>query len=283
MSISHFNLNSSDVFLCCLPLRYVAAKLLLARAYFCGARVIVCEPKRAVLPVLLNFPEVSVFSVVPMQLQSILQSPEGKQRLESCKCVLVGGAAIAPELEREISGLKAPLYQSFGMTETLTHFAVRALAPEMEAEYTAMKTVKLRTDERGCLALFTPVLNDWLQTNDLVELHGNSFRWKGRFDNTINSGGVKIQPEEIEELLQQRLPGINCMVTWQPDLRLGQRCVLLVEALSQEREEEINSVLQELEAYKRPKEVISYGPFVYLTNGKIDRKSTREAWLNGGV
>mgnify|MGYP000060795334 FL=1 len=78
--------------------------------------------------------------------------------------------------------------------------------------------------------------------------------FSGRKDNVINSGGIKIQAEEIEKILRPYIP-VPFVITSVPDQRLGQAVTLLLEG--QPDIEEIEDKLQSiLEPYHRPKYVL---------------------------
>jgi len=169
-------------------------------------------------------------ALVPLQLKSML---EGGEDLNRIRQILVGGAQIPPGLLRSVRELENPaLFESFAMSETISHFALRRInGAHATASFQLMEGVRAEVDGRSCLRVEVPgITRGWVQSNDLVELapEGGSFTWLGRADNLINSGGVKIIPEVLESRMASAL-GRPCLLLPEADERLGQRLVLLVE------------------------------------------------------
>jgi O-succinylbenzoic acid--CoA ligase len=229
--------------------------------------------------------EFAFTALVPLQLQAILtESPEKLKLLDQMKGILVGGAPINPELSQQIKGLKVPVYHTYGMTETASHVALKRLnGPEPDLYFKAAPAVQLGQDERGCLTIKGKVTNQQLLiTNDLVNLvSAHEFEWLGRIDNTLNSGGVKVQAEKVEvalaqALLEHRLDR-RSFISAVPDEKLGQRIIAVLEGdyLPQEEEDKIFQSLQQLlNKYEIPK-YIKYTPsFSTTPSGKTDKTAT---------
>ncbi|UFH53319.1 AMP-binding protein [Spirosoma sp. KNUC1025] len=299
-------LEAGDTALVCLNTRYVAGVMMLVRGLELGLPMTILEP---VSNPLSDFDAAqtrfSFTALVPLQLQTILEvAPEKVPILNGMKAILVGGAATSPALEQALQLITSPVYATYGMTETVSHIALRRLnGPQKSDTFTALNGVILGADERGCLHITSAATNfERIQTNDVVELiNATHFRLLGRADRIINSGGVKIQPERVEQIIQTVLapfrqalgyPVPRLFVAGLPDDRLGQRVVVVVERGGESREQgarirepEADTNSDEWEAAKKaiqtqlgpysvPKEVLYVTEFVETATGKIDQKAT---------
>ncbi|ADB37795.1 AMP-binding protein [Spirosoma linguale] len=289
-------LQTGDAALVCLNIRYVAGIMMLVRGLELGLPMTIIDPSAN--PLLDFTPGTDTFAftaLVPLQVQTILDgSPDKLPLLDGMKAILVGGAATSSALEKAIGLIKAPVYATYGMTETVSHIALRRLNGSLASEFfTALQGVQLGTDARGCLHITSVATNfDLIQTNDVVELlpdtgTGNTqFRLLGRADRIINSGGVKVQPEQVEQLiysvLANRPPNNDTLpprlfVAGLPDERLGQRVVVICEqvAIDMQRWATAQALIREkLGAYAVPKEIIPVARFLETPTGKIDQKAT---------
>jgi O-succinylbenzoic acid--CoA ligase len=274
-TIDFFKLSPVDTVLVCLNTAYIAGIMMLVRALESEANIIVIEPTGN--PLLNITHQIDFIAVVPLQLQQILDNAETRHQLENCRAVIVGGALVSVSLEKTIKDSAASIYATFGMTETLTHFALKQLNPTQEGYFTAFNVVSIGQDSRGCLTVVSPVTEDRvLVTNDLVEiLSPNSFNWLGRIDNVINSGGVKLQIEALERKVEHAFYDLGLtnrfFIGPNPDDILGEKVVLIVES---------NTVLEilsnlhwsdYLEKYEKPKEILYRSQFQETPTGKINR------------
>jgi len=168
--------------------------------------------------------------LVPMQLNGV--NDTGMVRK-----ILLGGGPVSQIQEAQYESLPSEIYHSYGMTETLSHVALRKLNGHNRTNsYHALRGVSFDTDERGCLIIEVPFLNNPVYTNDVVELvNENEFIWRGRFDNVVNSGGIKLFPEEIERkifpYIQERF-----FVAGIPDDRFGEKLCLFIEGVEYSKE-----------------------------------------------
>lgn len=165
------------------------------------------------------------------------------------------------------------VYETYGMTETLTHVAIKPLnGPNKSDVFTVLDGVHFEIDDKGCLVIHTTALNsEPIVTNDLVELiDESSFRWLGRYNNVINSGGIKIIPEVVEAKLTEVIPNRPFFIAGLPDDSLGQKVVLFVEG------DEPELFFPHLDKYETPKDVYFIPEFVKTSSGKIKRKKTTE-------
>lgn len=284
-------LQPGDTALVCLNIRYVAGIMMLVRGLELGLPMTLIEP--AGNPLAAFDPTTDRFAFtafVPLQLQTILEtSPEKLPILNAMKAILIGGAATSPALEKALQVITAPVHATYGMTETVSHIALRRLnGPIASDVFTALLGVELGTDERGCLHITAAATNfERVQTNDVVELADTMhFRLLGRADRIINSGGVKIQPEQVEQVIQNVLSdsGLSLektssrlFVVGLPDERLGQRIVVFLEnqAIHPTQWASIQTAVRsQLGTYAVPKEFVTVGKFAETPTGKVDQKAT---------
>lgn len=282
--------------LVCLPTRYIAGRMMLVRGLELGLPLAVVEPEARPLRALPEWLEVAFASFVPLQAQAALAGTGAERaRLDRLHALLVGGGPVSATLEDALQGVAAPVYHTYGMTETATHVALRRInGPQRSGAFTPLPGVETRLDERGCLALRGPVTGGaWLQTNDVAGLRpGGAFVWLGRWDNVINSGGVKVQVEQVEALVEQLLPqllshpsgaGRRFFVAGLPDERLGQAVALMIEgALPPEQEAALLDALRAslapvLGPYAVPRRIVAHPRFAETPTGKVDRPATLAA------
>lgn len=225
-------LHEGDTALLCMPLDYIAGKMMVVRALTCGLQLIVEEPSSQPLQdstlSTLHSP-LDLVAMVPLQVWNILQ--QDASRLMRIRHLLIGGGAINDELAEALKDFPNYIWSTYGMTETLSHIALRRLnGPERSDWYTPFEGVTVSLSDEGCLVIDAPAVHDGpLVTNDIAELKEGQFRILGRKDNVICSGGIKIQIEEVERLLRPHL-AVPFMITKAPDTSLGEQVVLLTES-----------------------------------------------------
>ncbi|RNI22503.1 AMP-binding protein [Rufibacter latericius] len=278
-----FDLQPEDRVLVCMNTEYIAGMMMLVRGLVGHLHLTIIEPIGNPLASVDPEAEFDFVAMVPLQLQTILeQTPEKKAKLNQMKALLLGGAAISKSLEEAVQDLQVPVYQSYGMTETISHIAVRRLNGQEKTDYyTAPPEVTLGQDERGCLTISADVTGEeTIITNDLVDLlEGNSFRWLGRADNTINSGGVKVQLEKVEAAVGEALADLGISRRYfaaaLPDETLGERLIAVLEGSPLTDVEEANlkgKLSESLSKFEIPKQ-FGYLPRLPETaTGKIDRR-----------
>jgi O-succinylbenzoic acid--CoA ligase len=225
-------LKRGDTALLCMSTDYIAGKMMVVRALERGLQLITIEPSghplkstQEGLP-----PSIDFAAMVPLQVYNSLQVPEERDRLRHIRHLIIGGGAIDDYLQEALKDFPNAVWSTYGMTETLSHIALRRLnGPTASSWYTPFEGVKLSQTEEGCLIIDAPAVHDGLLvTNDIVELSTQQFRILGRKDNVICSGGIKIQMEEVERLLRPHL-SYPYMITRAKDERLGETVVLLME------------------------------------------------------
>jgi len=207
-----------------------------------------------------------------------MQVENSFDELNKIKTLLIGGAPLNFELKSKLKNLPIRVFESYGMTETITHIALKEISKD---EFTVLPQMKIRKDERNCLVIKTPYFDEEIITNDVVELKNeNEFKWLGRFDNVINSGGIKLFPEQIEEKLKPFVSD-DFIVASLPDATLGQKLILVVERLDDGcwmLEDFTQRITQnaKLNKYEVPKEIYFVEKFPRTESGKIKRKKLKE-------
>jgi O-succinylbenzoic acid--CoA ligase len=269
--------------LLCINPAYVGGKMMLVRAMEGGLPIRLLAPEANPLMQLPPGEQPLFTALVPLQLEAMLQDKHSLSILNKMKAAIIGGAAVSPALEEKAQLIKAPLYSTYGMTETVSHIALRQInGPGRKDYFTVLPGIKISTDNRGCLLINGPVVEEEVVTNDRVELLGDSsFRWLGRIDNIVNTGGVKVQAEELEAVatvcLREQGWGRRVLAGGLPDEMLGQRVVLLLEGepLAAASIRKLMACLNNaLPKYWAPKEILFTSNFVESDNGKIKRKET---------
>ncbi|AVM52036.1 O-succinylbenzoic acid--CoA ligase [Bacteroides zoogleoformans] len=275
LTCEYLNLQQGDTALLCMNLRHIGAMMMVVRSLVASLNLVVrpasAHPLAAEIPGSLKFA-----AMVPLQVYHTLQIPEEKERLERTEILIIGGSAVDEDLEAEIKSLPTAVYSTYGMTETLSHIALRRLnGSSASGHYHPFSSVKLSLSSEGTLIIEAPlVCNEILQTNDIAHIYPDgSFSISGRKDNVINSGGIKIQTEEIEKKLRS-LISAPFAVTSIPDRRLGQALVLLV-AGSPDVKEIKDKLPAMLESYHRPKHIFMTASIPQTENGKTDRAGCR--------
>lgn len=273
-----FGLSADSSALLALPLSYIAGKMMLVRALISGLHLQLADPDSRILSRLDNAlgsgARSSFAPLVPMQLSRTLEQPDGLAALERIDCVLVGGGFVDPALEDALQTTPCRLYASYGMTETLSHIALRRLnGPERSSWYTPLPGVTLRLNEDACLVISAPHLGlSDMATNDRAELLADGhFRILGRRDAVINSGGIKIQAEALEEQLRAAT-GLKLLLVGTPHSLLGSCLTLLIEGRpSPEQELKLRQACAALEPHRRPRRRLDLDQLPRTASGKIAR------------
>lgn len=278
-SIRAMHLNSSDHFLLAMDARFVGAALLVIRAALLDAHLSLIPLEAAIskqIPIDHEFTQVSL---VPFQLdKSFEEDPEAATKFKRFSCILLGGSALDETLINTFRQEKIKCLHSYGMTETLSHVALRN--PLEEAYFTPLKGVQLRLNEDTCLCIKTPALTEELQTTDLAELLADGrFKIVGRKDDVINSGGLKINPLDLEDFIRSQ--GWNTtlpwLIGWVPDKQLGQKLALITEG-GLVNTSDFENLQQICRGYSKPqaipRENWQIPQFVRTENLKLNRKKT---------
>ncbi len=263
--------------LMCLPVNYIAGKMMMVRAMTLGWELDLVTPS--------SNPLDQVFKIYDFCAMTPFQLDNSIGRLHLIKKLIVGGGAVSLNLQKMVQGLKTKVYETFGMTETVSHIAARRLNPKKkkkQKQYTPFKVlpnINISKDERDCLIIKAPLItSETIVTNDVVDIITyKKFLWKGRYDNVVNSGGIKLFPEVIERKLSKIIDQ-RIFVIGVPDDALGQKLILFVEAdfseeLLADLQEKVKN-LKSLDKYEIPKKIYLIEKFEETPNGKIHRENT---------
>lgn len=274
LTCEFLNLQAGDTALLCMNLRYIGAMMMVVRSLVAGLNLVVRPASGHPLSdveVPLKFA-----AMVPLQVYNTLRVPAERKRLEHTDILIIGGGAVDDSLEAELKTIPIAAYSTYGMTETLSHIALRRLNGEAASKcYYPFPSVELSLSAENTLIVKAPLIcDDVLQTNDIACLCSDGgFTIAGRKDNVINSGGIKIQAEEMENRLQPFIP-VPFAVTAVPDPCLGQALTLLIAGKPDIKELE-NKLQAMLETYYRPKHIFITELIPQTENGKIDRTGCR--------
>ncbi|MNK45763.1 Long-chain-fatty-acid--CoA ligase FadD13 [compost metagenome] len=270
MTCNFLDLKEGNVALICLPIEYISGKMMVVRSILRKLKLKITEPSTNPLQNINQ--EIDFCAMTPLQVENSLD------KLHLIKNLIIGGASVSETLKNKIAQSLKPsdsptrIFETYGMSETLSHIALRQIFPNQEDWFTIFEGVEISLDERDCLKIFAPKLNsEVLQTNDLVEINNdNQFKFLGRLDNVINSAGAKIFPEELEKLVKQNIPN-EVVFLGIEDEKLGQKLILIIEG---ESDENIKSKIQNLEfqkSFHKPKDIIFVEQIPRTPNGKVNR------------
>lgn len=271
-----FDLQPKTTALLCLPTNFIAGKMMLVRAMVLGWHLDVVAPNAN--PLFDDIKEYDFSAMVPLQLFNSINN------IFKIKKLIVGGGVVSKDLQSKILDVQTKIYATYGMTETITHIAVQPLnrAAGLTFEnntYQTLPNVNISKDKRNCLVIDAPKVSEHIvKTNDLVDIISESkFKWLGRYDNIINSGGVKLIPEQIEEKLTQIILQ-RFFVTGIPDDLLGESLVLIIEGKHVKLSKEMFRAV--LSPFEIPKQIFFVENFKETETKKIDRISTMKMIFN---
>ena len=274
LTCSFLGLKEGDSALLCMPLQYIAGKMVVVRSLVAGLRLLPVAPCGHPLKDLTEIPTFA--AMIPMQVYNTFQVPEERAKLMEIKHLIIGGGAIDDALGRELKTFPNHVWSTYGMTETLSHIALRRLnGAEASDWYTPFENVRIRLSEENTLIIHAPsVCAEELTTNDIAEINDEGkFRILGRKDNTINSGGVKIQIEQVEATLKEYLD-VPFQITARKDAKFGEIVVLLYNKVKEEAD--IRRICEEkLPAYWVPKIYLPVKELPLTGTGKPDRATAR--------
>ncbi len=277
-----FKVNESIRLLCCLNPAYIAGKMMLVRAMVWNCEIELAEPSSDPLRKITeeNLPD--FVAMVPLQIQTIFEDSESLEKLQKITHIIIGGAPLSEKLKNQIVSNRINAFQTYGMTETVSHIALAKIDSETLV-YQTLKNVEIGQDDRGALWVKSLMSgSERIQTNDLVELKsGNSFVWLGRADFVINSGGVKINPELLEAKAESAIadyfPDSAFFFFGLKDHKLGEKLALFIQ--SDPKNSEKAKLLQKelklkLDRFEVPKEIHLLPKFEITSSGKLDRIKT---------
>ncbi|MGM9841548.1 MAG: AMP-binding protein [Candidatus Limisoma sp.] len=266
---ARFGIGAHSRLLLCLSPNYIAGKMMIVRALDAGARLTAIEPHRDLLAGY-HGESFDFAAVIPAQAQALADNPDRLARLGT---IIVGGGPVSEELESRLAALNADAYSTYGMTETCSHIAVRRIG--VDSHYTTLAPTTVSDDNRGCLVARLPHLSvGEVTTNDLVDIVSpTEFRWRGRIDNAINSGGIKIIPEELEREIADLLD-VRYYVGRRPSPTWGEVPVLVVETadLTADRRDALLAAMRNRLGIRAPRQIVALARFEETPTGKVVRR-----------
>jgi len=259
-----FNLKPSQSALLCLPVSYIAGKMMLVRALVLGLEIDTVIPK---IDLDISEKTYNFVAMIPSQVDKNLDI------LNQFKILIIGGGTVSHELKMQLQDTKASVFETYGMTETITHIAIKPINKvDYKPYFKILPNIAISQDSRNCLVINAPQLSKaTIITNDVVNLYSETeFEWLGRVDNVINSGGLKLFPEKIEAKLDPYISE-RFFIASQKDQTFGEVAILVVESKTNQL---VENVFKDLNASEIPKAVYAIPNFVETNSGKIHRNKT---------
>ena len=259
-----FSLKKNNSILLTLSCDFIAGKMMLVRAIEGELNLFLAEPCSD--PSKYLFKKYDFVPLVPMQVQNIIKT----KKIIQINKLLVGGGKLPNEMISKIKKFKTQVFESFGMTETLSHFAIKQISPIFSEWFKTIKGFEIDNNKNGELIIKKNIItNCELKTKDLIEKKSKSeFKWLGRSDNIINSGGIKLIPEEIERKIS-KLISVQFVIIGIPDIKLGEKIVIVSQKTLKIELDKINKVLSK---YERIQTSFIIKKFPLTQSGKIKRK-----------
>ncbi|MFL9835778.1 AMP-binding protein [Chryseobacterium terrae] len=279
MTCNFLDLKKGNTALVCLPVEYISGKMMVVRAITKKLKLMIEDP--SVKPLENLNANIDFCAMTPLQVENSLD------KIHFIKNMIIGGAAVSESLKNKISqtlkrsNAQTTIFETYGMSETLSHIALKKTYPIQEEYFNVFDGIEISTDERNCLKIYAPQLNsEILQTNDLVEIKNeNQFKFLGRIDNVINSGGAKIFPEQLEALVKKEIPN-EVVFLGVKDESLGQKLILIVEGIKSELINQKLSTINYQQKFHKPKEIIFVEKIPRTPNGKVNRLELKSIFEN---
>lgn len=271
MTCQFLGLHEGDTALLCMPLDYIAGKMMVVRAIVGNMHLLSVAPSGHPLQSISTHQRIDLGAMVPLQVYNSLLVDSECEKLKSIRHLIIGGGALDEKIEAQLKAFPNNVWCSYGMTETLSHVAMRKInGPDASSWYEPLDNVHVGQNEDGCLVVSAPDLCDGdVVTHDVVEMNpdGRRFKVKGRIDNVIDCGGVKMLAEEVEQLLTPHLV-VPFYIARQSDEKFGEIPVLVIE----KGQPNIEEIFKEcLPKYWRPKRVVVVDNLPLTENGKPRR------------
>ena len=270
LTCTFFNLKKGQKALLCLPTNFIAGKMMLVRTIYKELNLLSVQPSRNPLKNLNT--KIDFAAMTPMQVNTILI--ENPEKIELISTLIIGGAPVDSILEYKLSKFSTRCFSTFGMTETITHIALKEL--NNHNYFKALPSINFKKNIEGYLVINAPhISKDDIQTNDKIELISpTSFVWKGRKDHVINSGGVKIQAEELEIEISKSITNHRFFISTLKDDLLSEKIILIIETEDALSLSELN--FNHINKYSIPKEIYTLPKFIETETGKVLRKQNKE-------
>lgn len=268
-TVNRLGLKGGDKALLCLSADYIAGKMMIVRSLVAGLNLYWEEPSSS--PDLDRYEQIDFSAMVPLQVYGCREAGS----LGKIGNLLIGGAEMRRDFREELKKFETNIYETFGMAETCSHIALRKISGASPDEaFEVLPGVNVSVDDRSCIVIKTSYLDAEITTNDIIDLvDPEHFIWRGRADNLINTGGIKVCPEELESIITE-LTGFDCAVTARPDEELGERIILIIESAGTfDRELTLRVLKENLSPYLVPKDCVSVEYLPRNNSYKIDRNA----------
>lgn len=281
-SAEKLGLQKNTRALVCIDTKYIGGLMMVARCLTLGLKMMILDPVANPLVKIPVHKCVQFTAFVPYQIAAMLESKH-PHLLNTPRQVIIGGASLHPKYIEQLDRYLCEFYETYGMTETLSHVALRLLNTTGKQQYfETLPGVSIRQDDRGCLVVEADYLSAPVVTNDLVDIVApGKFTWLGRWDNVINTGGVKVMPEKVEKVIGDIFykHGFNYrfFVAALPDEKLSNKIILVIEGVefsSEILQAALADVRTQVSSYEFPKEVYSHPSFATTGSHKVDRNET---------
>ena len=272
------SLKKGDTALLCLPCEFIAGKMMVVRAFVNKLNLVTVEPDSNPLRRVNN--KIDFTAMVPLQVVQSMSCQ--KQKLETVKNLIIGGGRIDQGLEEKLKDFPNRIYATYGMTETATHIALKKITKTKNKYYQCLDSISVELNQEQCLVIKAPHIDsEKIITNDLARIYSDTeFEILGRKDNIINSGGIKLMPEEIEHKISKFLDQ-RFFITSEKDEKLGEHLVLLIENGKNNLNHLYNlwqNLEEHLDKYEIPKKIDYLKTFKYTKSGKINRSLTKKLY-----
>lgn len=267
-TITFFSLNADSVFYSCISPDFIGGKMMAVRADLCGGKLIWEEPSNQPIGIIDLKERIDLLAVVPSQMLWLLENIE---KLPEIKNIIVGGAPLNNALVEKISNSGLNVYETYGMTETASHIALKKVEHGI-IHFTVLDGIEVFTDKRGCLGI--NFANGFqVITNDLAEIHSpKEFKIIGRIDDVIITGGMKVHPAEVESRISDLIK-YPFVITSEEDIKWGRRIVLKIEGKEDSclSEEIITNLKTSLLPHQVPKKILWVEKLEKTPGGKLKR------------
>ncbi len=274
-TLDFLELKPGNTSLLCLPVNFIAGKMMIIRSMVGRLKLTSVEPKGNVYDDLSE--NIDFAAMIPLQVQNLLESPGGISRIKQIRKLIIGGAAIPHALEENLRRQNHPIYSTYGMTETISHIAMRRIdGAGYSKQYQLLPNISIDKDKNDCLIINAPFLSENIvHTKDVVRIsQNNEFEIIGRLDNMIISGGIKYFPE----ILEKKLAGCfidRFIISSKPDPKLGEKIILIIETAQPAKypiQVVKNMLYSKLTEFEFPREVFFLKNFPETGTSKLARK-----------
>ena len=273
-TIKFFNLKKDDTTWLCLPINYIAGKMMVVRALTGKLNLVLTPPEGT--PTIPD-QNINFASMVPLQVQKLIDTNFNFASIEK---LIIGGAPVDYKLYQAIQQISTEIYATYGMTETCSHIALQRInGPNPDNAFKTMDGVTISSDNNNCLQIkVSGITSKILTTTDMVEIVSPfEFKWLGRADNVINTGGIKVFPEILEKEISEIIHK-ECVIVPQADPLLGQKVVLVIEGKEEELPTKtiLNQIEEKVEKHQKPKAVYYLNCFPRNQSMKTDRQKIKQ-------